>query len=99
MARPRPTSRASTSPTSRRRPLAQGEDLSRPVVGISAGQGATCSFGTRGQIVAQRQTADRPGFEGGQIPLYRRLPKFVGRNTDEGRATRRPSTASSSSTC
>merc|ERR1712087_442733 len=26
----------------------------------------------------------RPGFEGGQIPLYRRLPKFVGRPTGPG---------------
>jgi len=26
----------------------------------------------------------RPGFEGGQIPLYRRLPKFVGRPMGPG---------------
>jgi len=46
--------------------------------GISAGQGATCGFGTRGQK-SRSGSGTRPGFEGGQIPLYRRLPKFVGR--------------------
>jgi len=46
--------------------------------GISAGQGATCGFGTRGQK-SRSGRSTRPGFEGGQIPLYRRIPKFVGR--------------------
>ena len=46
--------------------------------GIAAGQGATCGFGTRGQK-SRSGRGTRPGFEGGQIPLYRRLPKFVGR--------------------
>ena len=46
--------------------------------GISAGQGATCGFGTRGQKSRAGRSV-RPGFEGGKIPLYRRLPKFVGR--------------------
>lgn len=51
--------------------------------GIAAGQGATCGFGMRGQKSrAGRPT--RPGFEGGQTPLYRRLPKFVGRPTGPG---------------
>ena len=51
--------------------------------GISAGQGATCGFGMRGQKSrAGRPT--RPGFEGGQQPLYRRLPKFAGRPTGPG---------------
>ncbi|EKX33423.1 hypothetical protein GUITHDRAFT_158908 [Guillardia theta CCMP2712] len=46
--------------------------------GIAAGQGATCGFGMRGQKSrAGRPT--RPGFEGGQMPLYRRLPKLVGK--------------------
>ena len=40
--------------------------------GISAGQGATCGFGTRGQKSRSGRSV-RPGFEGGQIPLYRRL--------------------------
>ena len=51
--------------------------------GISAGQGATCGFGMRGQKSrAGRPT--RPGFEGGQQPLYRRLPKFTGQPTGPG---------------
>ena len=51
--------------------------------GISAGQGATCGFGMRGQ----KSRSGRPmraGFEGGQTPLYRRLPKLVGRPTGPG---------------
>lgn len=51
--------------------------------GISAGQGATCGFGMRGQ----KSRAGRPtraGFEGGQTPLYRRLPKFSGRPMGPG---------------
>jgi large subunit ribosomal protein L15 len=51
--------------------------------GISAGQGATCGFGTRGQKSRAGRSV-RPGFEGGQIPLYRRLPKFVGRPMGKG---------------
>merc|ERR1719231_1838334 len=51
--------------------------------GISAGQGATCGFGTRGQK-SRSGRGTRPGFEGGQIPLYRRLPKFVGRPMGPG---------------
>lgn len=52
--------------------------LTRKGRGISAGQGATCGFGTRGQK-SRSGSGTRPGFEGGQIPLHRRLPKFVGR--------------------
>jgi len=51
--------------------------------GISAGQGKTCGFGDRGQKSRSGRSV-RPGFEGGQIPLYRRLPKFVGRPTVPG---------------
>ncbi|MEM9806024.1 MAG: 50S ribosomal protein L15 [Cyanobacteria bacterium P01_D01_bin.56] len=43
--------------------------------GISAGQGATCGFGMRGQK-ARSGRPTRPGFEGGQLPLYRRIPKL-----------------------
>ncbi len=45
--------------------------------GISAGQGASCGKGMRGQK-SRKGGSVRPGFEGGQTPLYRRLPKFVG---------------------
>merc|ERR1712087_60502 len=51
--------------------------------GISAGQGKSCGFGDRGQK-SRSGSPTRPGFEGGQIPLYRRLPKFVGRPTGAG---------------
>merc|ERR1712127_718299 len=51
--------------------------------GISAGQGATCGFGMRGQK-SRSGRPTRPGFEGGQQPLYRRLPKFTGRPTGPG---------------
>lgn len=51
--------------------------------GIAAGQGATCGFGMRGQK-SRSGRPTRPGFEGGQQPLYRRLPKFAGRPTGPG---------------
>tara|TARA_Y100000589_G_scaffold303924_1_gene316690 strand:- start:225 stop:677 length:453 start_codon:yes stop_codon:yes gene_type:complete len=43
--------------------------------GISAGQGASCGFGMRGQK-SRSGRSTRPGFEGGQMPLYRRVPKL-----------------------
>ncbi len=43
--------------------------------GIAAGQGASCGYGMRGQK-SRSGTGTRPGFEGGQMPLYRRLPKL-----------------------
>jgi large subunit ribosomal protein L15 len=65
-----------SAPGSRKRKSRKGR-------GISAGQGATCGFGMRGQKSrAGRPT--RPGFEGGQQPLYRRLPKFPGQPTGPG---------------
>ena len=51
--------------------------------GIAAGQGATCGFGMRGQK-SRSGRPTRPGFEGGQQPLYRRLPKFTGRPMGPG---------------
>merc|ERR1719426_681810 len=51
--------------------------------GISAGQGATCGFGMRGQK-SRSGRPKRAGFEGGQTPLYRQLPKLVGRQTGPG---------------
>ena len=43
--------------------------------GIAAGQGASCGFGMRGQK-SRSGKPTRPGFEGGQMPLYRRVPKL-----------------------
>ncbi len=51
--------------------------------GISAGQGQTCGFGNRGQK-SRSGRPSRPGLEGGQTPLYRRLPKYVGRPMGPG---------------
>jgi large subunit ribosomal protein L15 len=45
--------------------------------GISAGQGASAGKGMRGQK-ARSGGSTRPGFEGGQQPLYRRIPKLKG---------------------
>eukprot|EP00873_Tetraselmis_striata_P021691 jgi/Tetstr1/441955/TSEL_030160.t1 len=45
--------------------------------GYSAGQGGTCGFGMRGQK-SRSGSGTRPGFEGGQLPMYRKLPKLKG---------------------
>ncbi|KAK9934740.1 hypothetical protein M0R45_021874 [Rubus argutus] len=45
--------------------------------GIAAGQGNSCGFGMRGQK-SRSGPGVRPGFEGGQMPLYRRIPKLKG---------------------
>lgn len=45
--------------------------------GIAAGQGASAGAGMRGQK-SRSGSSTRPGFEGGQQPLYRRVPKLKG---------------------
>lgn len=45
--------------------------------GIAAGRGKTAGRGTKGQN-ARTGGGVRPGFEGGQNPLYQRLPKLPG---------------------
>lgn len=42
--------------------------------GIGSGMGKTSTRGTKGQF-SRTGGGTRPGFEGGQMPLYRRLPK------------------------
>ena len=51
--------------------------------GHGSGNGKTAGKGHKGQKA--RSGAPRPGFEGGQMPLYRRLPKrgFKNRNSKE----------------
>ena len=51
--------------------------------GHGSGNGKTAGKGHKGQKA--RSGATRPGFEGGQTPLYRRIPKrgFTNRNTKE----------------
>lgn len=45
--------------------------------GYGAGQGGTAGYGMRGQK-SRSGSGIRPGFEGGQTPLYRKLPKLKG---------------------
>ncbi|GLI65988.1 hypothetical protein VaNZ11_009680 [Volvox africanus] len=52
-------------------------DEKRKGRGHASGQGGTCGFGNRGQK-SRSGPSVRPGFEGGQTPLYRRLPKLRG---------------------
>ncbi len=51
--------------------------------GHGSGNGKTAGKGHKGQKA--RSGAPRPGFEGGQMPLYRRIPKrgFHNRNTQD----------------
>lgn len=51
--------------------------------GHGSGNGKTAGKGHKGQKA--RSGAPRTGFEGGQMPLYRRIPKrgFTNRNTKE----------------
>ena len=48
--------------------------------GIGSGMGKTSTRGTKGQF-SRTGGGTRPGFEGGQMPLYRRLPKRGFKNT------------------
>ena len=66
--------------------FAEGSRLSdnfRRGRGHGSGNGKTAGKGHKGQKA--RSGAPRPGFEGGQMPLYRRLPKrgFTNRNSKE----------------
>jgi large subunit ribosomal protein L15 len=45
--------------------------------GIGSGHGKTATRGHKGQYA---RNGVRPGFEGGQTPLHRRLPRFKGFN-------------------
>ena len=55
------------APGARRKPNRKGQ-------GIGSGQGKTAGRGTKGQK-SRSGGGVRPGFEGGQMPLQRRLPK------------------------
>ena len=58
-------------------------DSKRKGRGHGSGNGKTAGKGHKGQKA--RSGAPRPGFEGGQMPIYRRLPKrgFKCRNSKE----------------
>jgi len=59
--------------------MSPGEGSKRPRLrvgrGASAGQGKTCGRGVKGQR-ARKGGYHKVGFEGGQMPLQRRLPKM-----------------------
>lgn len=57
----------SPNPGSKRKKLIVGR-------GIGSGKGKTCGVGQKGQ--KSRSGVAINGFEGGQMPLYQRLPKF-----------------------
>ena len=60
---------------------AKQSDNFRSGRGHGSGNGKTAGKGHKGQKA--RSGAPRPGFEGGQMPLYRRIPKrgFTNRNS------------------
>ena len=55
--------------------------IKRLGAGESSGTGKTCGKGNKGQK-ARSGGSVRPGFEGGQMPLHRRLPKKGFNNKD-----------------
>ena len=57
--------------------LTRSKNSKRVGRGISAGGGKTAGRGTKGQG-ARKSGGVRPGFEGGQMPLYMRIPKLRG---------------------
>lgn len=56
--------------------ITKQKKATRPGRGISAGRGKTAGRGTKGQ--GARKSSLKSGFEGGQIPLYMRIPKLRG---------------------
>ena len=57
--------------------ITKNKKTSRVGRGIAAGRGKTAGRGTKGQG-ARKSGGVKPGFEGGQMPLYMRLPKLRG---------------------
>ena len=71
--------------------LSPAPGSTKPRRRVGRGLGKTCGSGHKGQK-ARSGGSVRPGFEGGQMPLQRRLPKFgfssrVGRITAEVRTS------------
>lgn len=57
--------------------ISANKKTSRVGRGIAAGRGKTAGRGTKGQG-SRKSGGVRPGFEGGQMPLYMRIPKLRG---------------------
>lgn len=58
-----------------RPPKGSRQKRKRLGIGEGSGLGKTCGKGTKGQK-SRSGYSRKAGFEGGQMPLYRRLPKF-----------------------
>jgi large subunit ribosomal protein L15 len=65
--------------------VSSNRDARRVGRGISAGQGKTAGRGTKGQKSRTGSTR-RPGFEGGQNRLMKRLPKLPGFRSNRPKA-------------
>ncbi|MEN6371200.1 MAG: 50S ribosomal protein L15 [Armatimonadota bacterium] len=63
-------------------PATPQKDRKRIGRGIGTGQGKTAGKGSKGQ---KARNTVRPGFEGGQTPLHRRLPHMKGFNNSRFR--------------
>ncbi|MDR2860409.1 MAG: 50S ribosomal protein L15, partial [Elusimicrobiota bacterium] len=56
---------------------AKGSKHRRKIIGrgVGSGHGRTATRGTKGQKARSGDGAKKIGFEGGQMPIYRRVPK------------------------
>ncbi|GHT59420.1 50S ribosomal protein L15 [Endomicrobiia bacterium] len=56
---------------------AKGSKLRRKIVGrgVGSGHGRTSTRGSKGQRARSGDGAKKIGFEGGQMPIFRRIPK------------------------
>ncbi len=52
------------------------QDRKRVGRGIGSGLGKTCGRGHKGSFARSGKGKIKPGFEGGQMPMQRRLPKI-----------------------
>lgn len=52
------------------------KDRTRVGRGIGSGLGKTCGRGHKGSFARSGKGKIKPGFEGGQMPMQRRLPKI-----------------------
>src|SRR6185369_12916170 len=62
-------------------PKGANKKMKRVGRGESSGHGKTSTRGGKGQTARKGNSKPRLGFEGGQTPMYRRLPKRGFKNT------------------
>jgi large subunit ribosomal protein L15 len=56
-------------------PRVPGKDKTRKGRGTGSGHGNMCTRGSKGQGRSSGMAGAKPGFEGGQTPWYKRIPK------------------------